>query len=113
MKIRFRQTGGFAGLSLGSELDSEQLPATEAGELERLITQAGLDQVGSKKSRGADLTNYEMTVEDKGRTIKASFDDMTIPADAQPLLDFLKSRATARPLDNQKNSTGENAKDAK
>jgi hypothetical protein len=99
MKIRFRQTGGFAGLSLGSELDSEKLPAAEAGELERLIRQAALDQVGTKKSRGADLTNYEMTVEDKGRTTKASFDDMTIPVNAQPLLDFLRSRANARPLD--------------
>lgn len=100
MKLRYRQTGGFGGLSLGSELDSEKLPPAEAGELERLTKQAALEQVGAKKSRGGrDLTNYEITVEDKGHTTKASFDDMTIPANAQPLLNFLKSRASARPLD--------------
>ncbi len=101
MKLRYRQSGGFAGLSLGLDLDTEKLPPSEASELERLVQQAALDQVGVKKSRGGrDLTSYEMTVEDKGRTTKASFDDMTIPANAQPLLDFLRSRATARPLDN-------------
>jgi hypothetical protein len=100
MKIRYRQTGGFAGLSLGAELDTETLPVGEARELERLVKRAALHHIGDRKSRGGrDLTSYEMTVEDQGRTTKASFDDMTIPSNAQALLDFVRSRATARPLD--------------
>jgi hypothetical protein len=100
MKVRYRQTGGFAGLVLGCELDTEKLPRSEAEELMRLVQRAALDTVGIKKSsRGRDLTNYEMIVQDNGRTTKASFDDMTVPANVQPLLDFLSSRATARPLD--------------
>jgi hypothetical protein len=100
MKIRYRQTGGFAGLSLGSDLDTANLPPSEAEELKRLVKQAALDKVGVKKSpRGRDLTNYEIIVDDKGRTTKAAFDDMTIPANVQPLLDFLNRRAGARALD--------------
>ena len=100
MKVYYRQTGGFAGLVLGCELDTEKLSAGEAEELARLVQQAALDKVGVKKSpRGRDLTTYEITVEDRGRAAKAAFDDMTIPAGVQPLLNFLRSRATAKPLD--------------
>jgi hypothetical protein len=100
MKVRYRQSGGFAGLVLGCELDTEKLPAGEAEEVARLVKQAALDKVGVKKSpRGRDLTNYEITVEDRGRAIKASFDDMTIPTTVQSLLDFLRSRATAKSID--------------
>jgi hypothetical protein len=100
MKVRYRQTGGFAGLSLGSDLDTDKLPTGEAEELVRLVKQAALDKVGDQKSsRGRDLTNYEIIVDDSGRTIKRSFDDMTIPSNVQPLLDFLNRRAGAVPLD--------------
>lgn len=100
MKVRYRQSGGFAGLSLGADLDSEKLPPGEAKELARLVNRAALDKIGVKKSiRGRDLTSYEIIVEDNGQTTKASFDDMTIPANVQPLLDFLNRRASARPLD--------------
>lgn len=87
-------------MTLGSDLDSEKLPRSEAEELVRLVKQAALDKIGVKKSsRGRDLTNYEIILEDNGRTTKASFDDMTIPAHVQPLLDFLNRRASAKPLD--------------
>jgi hypothetical protein len=100
MKVRYRQTGGFAGLSLGADLDTDKMPTSEAEELVRLVKQAALDKVGDKKSSGGrDLTNYEIIVDDSGRTIKGSFDDMTIPSNVQPLLDFLNRRASARPLD--------------
>jgi hypothetical protein len=99
MKVRYRQTGGYGGLVLGCELDTETLPPSEGQELARLVKQAALDKVGVKKNpSGRDLTNYEIAVEDNSRAVKASFDDMSIPAAARPLLDFLRSRATAKPL---------------
>ncbi|MGH7931501.1 MAG: protealysin inhibitor emfourin [Candidatus Binatia bacterium] len=100
MKVRYRQSGGFGGLVLGSDLDTQTLPPGEADELERLVKQADLDQAGVKKSaRGRDLTNYEIIIEHAGRTTKASLDDMTVPANVQPLLDFLNRRVSAKPLD--------------
>jgi hypothetical protein len=100
MKVRYRQTCGFTGLSLGCELDTEKMPPGEAQELTRVVKQAEPDKLGVKTSpRGRDLTNYEIIVEDRGRTTRAAFDDMTISNNVQPLLDFLNRRASARPLD--------------
>jgi hypothetical protein len=100
MKVRYRQTGGFTGVTLGCELDTEKMPPSEAQELARVVKQTEPDKVGVKTSpRGRDLTNYEIVVQDGGQTTRIVLDDMTIPSNVQPLLDFLSRRASARPLD--------------
>ena len=99
MKIRFRQTGGFGGLVMGCDLDTGTLSPPEAQELARLVKQANLENIHSPPSaRARDLQNYEIAVEDE-TTAKASFDDMSMPANMKPLLDFLRRRARAVPLD--------------
>jgi Emfourin len=99
MKIRFRQTGGFGGLVLGCDLNTSTLPPAEAQELTRLINQADLEKIHARRSEKArDLQNYEIAVENE-ITAKASFDDMSVPANIKPLLDFLRQRARAVPLD--------------
>jgi hypothetical protein len=96
MKVNFRQSGGFAGLVLGCDLDTQTMAAAEAGELLRLVRQAGLEKVGTKTStKGADLTRYEIVVTDNGRSIKAVVDDMTIPDNVRPLMEFLSRRSRA------------------
>jgi hypothetical protein len=99
MKIRFRQTGGFGGLVLGCDLETSALPPAEAQELARLVKQANLEKIQTRRSeKGRDLQIYEIDVENE-ITAKASFDDMSVPADIRPLLDFLRQRARAVPLD--------------
>ena len=99
MKLRFRQTGGFGGLVLGCDLNTSTLPPTEAQELTRLIKEATLEKIQTRRSeKGRDLQNYEIAVENE-ITAKASFDDMSMPANVRPLLDFLRQRARAVPLD--------------
>jgi hypothetical protein len=100
MKIRFRQTGGFGGLVLGCDLDTSSLPSAEAQDLARLIRQAHLEKIDARPSEKArDLQNYEIAVESDEITAKASFDDMSVDADVEPLLEFLRQRARAVPLD--------------
>jgi Emfourin len=100
MKVRFRQTGGFGGLVLGCDLDTSSLPPAEAQEFARLIKQANLEKIQTRRSEKArDLQNYEITVESDEITAKASFDDMSVDASVEPLLDFLRERARAVPLD--------------
>lgn len=100
MKIRFRQTGGFAGLVLGCDLDTSTLPPAEAQELTRLIKQANLEKAQPKRSdKGRDLQNYEIVVEGNDVTAKATFDDMSVNSVMEPLLDFLRDRARPMPLD--------------
>jgi len=100
MKVRFRQTGGFAGLVLGCDLDTSTLPPAEAQELTRLVKQANLEKIQTRRSEKArDLQNYEIAVESNEMTAKATFDDMSVDANVEPLLDFLRQRARAIPLD--------------
>ena len=99
MKIRFRQTGGFGGLVLGCDLETSALPPAEAQELTRLVKQADLEKIHTRRNeKGRDLQIYEIAVENE-ITAKASFDDMSVPANTRPLLDFLRQRARAVPLD--------------
>jgi hypothetical protein len=99
MKVRFRQTGGFGGLVLGCDLDTSTLPPAEARELARLIKQANLEKTQTRRSdKARDLQQYEIAV-DNEITAQASFDDMSVDANVEPLLDFLRERARAVPLD--------------
>ena len=99
MKIRFRQTGGFGGLVMGCDLDTSTLSPAEAQELTRLVKQANMEKSHAPPNpRARDLQNYEIAVEDE-ITAKTSFDDMSVPANMKPLLEFLRHRARAMPLD--------------
>jgi hypothetical protein len=98
--LRFRQTGGFGGLVLGCDLDTSTLPPAEAQELTRLVKQANLEKIQTRRSEKArDLQNYEIAVEGEGMTAKATIDDMSVDANVEPLLEFLRQRARAVPLD--------------
>lgn len=100
MKVRFRQTGGFGGLVLGCDLDTTALSQTDGLRLTSLVEQARLQEIGVRKEeRGRDLTSYEVVVEEAGKTLRALVDDMSTLPQLDPLLEFLRSRARAVPLD--------------
>lgn len=97
MKVRFRQSGGFAGLVRGCELSAADLTADEAQELARLVQAAGLDRVAPSPARGADRQGYEIAVE--GGNVPAAdvqFTDADLTDEISALVAFLRARA--RPL---------------
>ena len=103
MKVSFRQSGGFAGLIRGVDLDTAQMDADAAQELEALVSASGI--VGHKKARthaGRDLVQYEIKIEQDEEISKRSFDDKTIPTDVQPLLKYLRSQSHPMPLNSAK-----------
>jgi hypothetical protein len=97
MKIRYREAGGFAGISRGVDIDTATLPADEAHRIVALVEEAalqGLQREGPPEAR--DLQGYEIVVErEDGRTV-LRFDDATIPEAVDALLAWLQDRA--RPL---------------
>jgi Emfourin len=101
MKIVYRQSGGFAGLYRGCELDVGELPAAEAAEVERLLARGrgGSETPPPPSPSGArDLTSHEVRIEgDAGETL-VSFDDAGVPAGAEALLRYLQKRSGPRPL---------------
>lgn len=99
MKIHFRQTGGFAGLTLGCDLDTSAMPVGEAKALERLVRDSLItESIAHKNEEGRDLTNYEITIERDQGTLTATFDDMSLPKNLEALVDFLRTRVRPMPL---------------
>ena len=62
-QIRFVQTGGFGGLKLTAEVDTEALPASEKAALEQLVDAVLAEQPGRPAGAGAhDDLQYEVQV---------------------------------------------------
>ena len=97
MKIRFRQSGGFAGLVRGAELDTAALSGPEAAELERLVAAMRLPSTKRTAARGADRQHYEIVVEREGAPkVEARFGDDALSDELAALVAFLRARA--RPI---------------
>jgi hypothetical protein len=94
MKIKFRQSGGYAGLRMGCDLDTNSLSTAESTQLESLVKTSGILQARSGRSENAaDLINYEITIETKDGIYQVKFDDLTLPESIIPLLDYLQNQA--------------------
>ena len=94
MKITFRQSGGYAGLTKGCEINTERLSPEEAQELKSLVTQSGILEAQSKQSPNvADVYNYLIIIETRDKTHQVSFDELSLPEEVIPLIDFLKDRS--------------------
>ncbi|HEV7670298.1 MAG TPA: protealysin inhibitor emfourin [Thermoanaerobaculia bacterium] len=104
-KIRFRQTGGFAGLVRGVELKPETLDSKERAQLERLVERSGLTAKGDKAaapkpaSPARDLTNYEIEIESSDGTARHELDDLDLPPEVAPLVTLLQKHSRPIPLD--------------
>ncbi len=100
MKIRFEQSGGYAGLIKGCEVNKASLPPAQATELDRLVRQSGISESSESFSDSArDLNQYEITIEEGNSKIHAVFDDETLPHSARPLVGFLKKISRPKPLE--------------
>jgi hypothetical protein len=99
MKVKIEQSGGFAGLVKGWEVDKGSLTKDEAEEFKRLIKQSGISKSGEEYSDVArDLNQYEIIIEEGASKIQAIFDDKTLPDSARPLVAFLKTHSSPKPL---------------
>jgi hypothetical protein len=100
MKIRYREAGGFAGLSRGVDIETGALPEEEAQRIDVLVDRAGLRRTrAAGPTEARDLMGYEIVIEDeKGRT-SLRFDDASIPPAAEELLAYLQARARPIPLE--------------
>jgi len=96
VKIRFRQTGGFAGLARGCDLDAAALPRADADELARLLATAKLEAV---KPARADRQQYDLVLEREGKpAVEVRFDDGALTDDLAALVAFLRKRSKPVPL---------------
>ncbi len=97
MRVTFVQSGGVVGVPQECELDSSLLAPDEARELESLVTESGLLVSGDHRSPAArDLRLYEIRVQNGAANVSVTFDDLTLPERARPLVTFLRRNAKSR-----------------
>lgn len=99
MKIRFRQSGGYAGLIRGCEVDIESLSPEALKALESLAEKSkirGMEDYRNPRAR--DLRIYEIEVEIGKEIKRITFDEMSIPDDLKNLFELLKRKAKPQPL---------------
>lgn len=69
MIVRHERSGGFAGITINAEVDSETLTARQASELKRLVEKAfpsdqPADKTEAEKFAMPDQFNYGFVIED-------------------------------------------------
>jgi hypothetical protein len=92
MRIHFERSGGFAGITLTADVDSDQLPAAEADSLSKLIDQADFFNLPKKpkaSSQGADQFQYNIRVETPSKSHEIQVGDGSVPPKLKPLIDRL------------------------
>ena len=96
MKIRFQQTGGFAGLSKSCELDTEHMSAEDAATLRSLVEQTKLETIATPEPAGRvrDACNYIITIEGDGQSRHVAANDHNLPESSRALVRFLQKHAT-------------------
>lgn len=98
MHIDFTRTGGFAGLRLTTSLDTEELPAEQASNLDKLISDAHFFELPENiapDSPKPDRFEYRLTVSDEKKTHSVLVNDSAAPETLRPLLNYLTTMATA------------------
>ena len=99
MKVRFRQAGGYTGIAICADLDTDKMSVEEARALAELVDRADLGAFrdASAPPRGADLLSYEIELETAEGARRIAFTDQEKTKDVTALLSFLRKRATPRP----------------
>ena len=92
MRIHFERSGGFAGITLTADLDSDQLSTAQAANLTELVDQADFFNQPKKpkaSSRGADQFQYKIRVETPSKSHEIQLGDGNVPPKLKPLVDRL------------------------
>ena len=97
MIVRHERSGGFAGITITAEVDSETLLAKEAKELKGLVEKAfPLDQPKKKKATMPDQFNYEFVIEDGDKLRTYVVTDESINNDMRALSKWIIATAQKR-----------------
>lgn len=94
MKVVYKRHGGFAPMAVACTVDTDTCPPDDAKQLEHLVATSGIMQSPGRTVAGArDVRYHSVTVDQNGQHAEVTFDDISIPSEVRPLIDFLQSRA--------------------
>jgi hypothetical protein len=93
MKLRFLQTGGFAGLTRALDVDASALPTAAADSVNALQQLHEAGQLDDATPEARDAQTYHLELTDPQKTVKFRFNDLTIPDAARPLIHYLRQNS--------------------
>ena len=92
IRIRFRRSGGFAGVSLTAATTADQLAQDHAAQVQRLLTETQAPQSprqAAPAAGGADMFQYELDLDDGLRHRSLTWNETQVPEELRPLLGTL------------------------
>jgi hypothetical protein len=97
MKIKFVQTGGFAGLTKEAEIDTGTISTDEKSVLQKAIEDSDFFNIQTQDSEPMpDAEQFYITVEQEGKSHMVGFNMMNVPEKLKPLVDNLKKQAKVK-----------------
>lgn len=93
-KIRFRQSGGFAGLVRGCDVELDVLDVADRAALERHAKSGSTTRAPSE---ARDQIVYEIDLETDAGVRRLEFDEASIPNDLAPAVKALAARSKPMP----------------
>lgn len=100
-RITFERSGGFAGISLRTKVDTDKLEQTEREAWSGLLEGVDLDALEAQ-GRGAaaapDRFQYDLTIESGERRYGFTYGESALPPELKPLVERLVQEARTRPV---------------
>jgi hypothetical protein len=97
LQIGFERSGGFAGLTIGTDVDTADLPADEARELERLVEKIEASGAGESAAAGKpDRFQYDLTIKRGTESRHVRLAEHELTAEGRELVKRLTERAKKR-----------------
>lgn len=94
MKIKFRQTGGFAGLTKAIQIDTATLPPNAAEALKLMVENSSFFEISPPSpSSMPDREQYSISIESEGRSHQLNLGASNLPAQLKELVDYLAKQA--------------------
>jgi hypothetical protein len=92
IRVRFRRSGGLAGIPLTAATTADQLAGDHAAQVQRLLTQAEAPpgpRPAAAAAGGADMFRYELDLDDGQRHRSLAWDETQVPDELRALLGTL------------------------
>ncbi|MHA1311239.1 MAG: protealysin inhibitor emfourin [Candidatus Helarchaeota archaeon] len=93
MKIKFIQSGGFAGIVKEANIDTDKIPKDTADFFQDIITNADFFNLQLKDEQPMpDVEQIYITVEQEDKSHMISFSTLNIPEKLKPLVDEIQKQ---------------------
>lgn len=94
LRIRFRRTGGLAGITIGVDTDTDKLCPAYRETIRALL--AGTDSQPTRAPETPDRFTYELLIDDGGQRRDLRWPETAVPDSLRPLIAELANQS--RPI---------------